>query len=107
MRGKRTASPLRWRLERCTASKASSNTNSGATARTGPNRSVVWRRIQRSSSWISASLRPEYALAKLTSRRCWPGAAVPSPGAVPSRGDEAKGAASASGESAEAQSPKV
>ena len=37
MRGKRMATPDLWRLERCTESKATSNTSFGSTCRTGPN----------------------------------------------------------------------
>src|SRR3546814_11795409 len=46
MRGKRRATPDLWRVERCTASKATSKTRPGRTARTGPKRSVGLARIQ-------------------------------------------------------------
>ena len=50
MRGKRTAIPDRCRVDGAMASKPSSNTWIGSTCRTGPKRSTVWRRIQRSIS---------------------------------------------------------
>src|SRR5271166_5806903 len=59
MRGKRTATPLRWRLLLATPSKPSSNTWVGFTLRTGPKVSTVVRRIIASISPISASDRPE------------------------------------------------
>ena len=59
MRGKRTATPERCRVDGAMASKPSSNTWIGSTCRTGPKRSTVWRRIQRSISRISSSVRPE------------------------------------------------
>jgi len=67
MRGKRTATPERCRDERAMPSKPSSKTCVGSTCRTGPKRSTVWRRIQRSISAISSLDRPEYALATGTS----------------------------------------
>ena len=67
MRGKRTATPDLCRAEAFTPSKPSSNTCTGFTARTGPKRSSVFARIQRSSFRISASSRPEYAFATGTS----------------------------------------
>ena len=67
MRGKRTATPDLWRGERWIPSKASSNTCSGSTWRTGPNFSTVFRRIHASSLRISASVSPEYAFANGTS----------------------------------------
>ena len=48
-------------------SKASSKTSSGFTVRTGPNFSTVLRRTKASTSRISSSVRPEYALANGTS----------------------------------------
>ena len=59
MRGKRMATPDLWRVERCTASKATSNTSPGSTARTGPKLSVVWLRTQRSISSSSSSVKPK------------------------------------------------
>ena len=54
MRGKRMARPERWRVERARPSKATSRTRpwagSARTARTGPKRSVVLARTQRSIS---------------------------------------------------------
>ncbi len=58
MRGKRTATPDLCRLEAWMASKAISITSSGRTLRTGPKRSVVLARTKRSTSRISASVRP-------------------------------------------------
>ena len=67
MRGKRTATPDRWRDEAAMASKPSSNTWTGSTWRTGPKRSIVWRRIQRSTSTDFDVGQPEYAFATGTS----------------------------------------
>ena len=50
IRGNRTAIPDRCRVERAIASNPSSKTWTGSTCRTGPKRSRVCRRIQRSSS---------------------------------------------------------
>ena len=55
IRGKRTAIPDLWRGDGWMPSKASSNTCSGFTDRTGPNFSTVLRLIQASSVRISAS----------------------------------------------------
>src|SRR5205085_12530372 len=63
MRGKRTATPDLCRGDGWTPSKASSNTSSGRTERTGPNVSTVWPRTNASTLRISASVSPEYALA--------------------------------------------
>ena len=59
MRGKRTAMPLLCRALRLMPSKPSSNTSVGRTLRTGPNFSSVWRRMTRSTSRNSSSVRPE------------------------------------------------
>ena len=66
MRGKRTAMPDLWRGERWMPSKASSKTCSGFTERTGPNFSTVFFLMNASTRRISASVRPEYALANGT-----------------------------------------
>ena len=59
MRGKRIATPDLCRAELFTPSNATSSTSFGATARTGPKRSVVWLRTKRSSSRNSSSVKPK------------------------------------------------
>src|SRR6185369_234817 len=68
IRGKRTAMPDLWRGDRAMPSKPSSNTSVGVTLRTGPNFSIVVLRMIASTSLISSSLKPEYALANGISR---------------------------------------
>ena len=53
------ATPDLCRVDFCTASKATSNTSSGVTARTGPKLSVVWLRTQRSICSSSSSVKPK------------------------------------------------
>jgi hypothetical protein len=67
MRGKCTATPDRWRLDRWIPSNAISNTNSGFTTGTGPNFSTVLPRMNSSACRISSSVSPEYALTNGTS----------------------------------------
>ena len=74
MRGKRTATPDLWRVERWMPSKPSSKTSSGLTVRTGPNFSTMLRRTNASTRAISSSVSPEYALAIGTSRPVVPDA---------------------------------
>jgi hypothetical protein len=59
MRGNLTAMPDLCRGLFCIPSKASSNTSSGLTERTGPNFSTVFRRTKASTLWISSSVSPD------------------------------------------------
>lgn len=63
MRGKRTATPERWRVERAMPSNAISKTCVGSTARVGPKRSFVCRRTQVSR------VRAQWSPAASTARR--------------------------------------
>src|SRR5687768_10092710 len=68
MRGKRKAIPDLCLVERLIPSKAISKTSCGFTLLTGPNLSTVFSFTQRSTSRISSSVRPLYALVNGT--RC-------------------------------------
>ena len=59
MRGKRSATPDLWRVERAMPSKAISSTSLCSTSRTGPKRLVVWSRTHLSSQRSSSSVKPK------------------------------------------------
>src|SRR5262245_28670330 len=58
-RGKRKARPDLWRVDSCTLSNSNSATSAGDSTRTGPKRSTVLLRTQRSSLFSSSSVKPE------------------------------------------------
>src|SRR5690606_32716579 len=59
MRGKRRATPDLCRVDCCAESKATSNTSSFFTSRTGPKLATVLLRTQRSSCFSSSSVKPK------------------------------------------------
>ncbi len=59
IRGKRIARPDLWRVLLWIESNATSSTRLFSTSRTGPKRSTVWPRTQRSSHFSSSSVKPK------------------------------------------------
>ena len=59
MRGKRSATPDLWRVDSCAESKATSNTSSFFTSRTGPKAATVLLRTHLSSCFSSSSVKPK------------------------------------------------